>query len=868
MKKHIVCCGLPVKGGVQLFDRLKISFGEQVKAPDGYGSAINTRSNKHVLTCCPQDIFIIDKIIDHCRREEKAPKIVVFVCDPRLALVEWIDALPHQPAFRYDYGAETLEGGLVSYTDPGVIPYLQAAAAARARADLDILVVRYEDYLEDPIREMIRIETFTTLKLSPEFLEAADPAKHEKPENVCRSDAAPVFSPVMRLLRSCCVSTVNKFSSAIKELRKSKPRWSPTEARILCHAFLIAPKLSKYMHIFEYEKSEDWLVEVRAIAPRSALQAKGTIVAFYTKDTLYKNEAKRLEKSAKSLDLPIELIEVSDQGSWLANVRIKPNILKEARKKLSGPLLYVDVDAVFHSNPWPVINSYDQDVAYTIMRDGKARSGTLLLNDTLGTLKFLDEWQGCLDRDPEAWDQFPLTELFQKNRKESSPEYTIALFTIPLCYVFDRDPQLLANPSPQPIVEHLQASREQSDKANAAGGQMRLGRRRSRLMEIEAGLIKVDGKAPPKSGVSTPQPVQDPAAVGQKVLENSRRKFKEMEGIRTEIRRWTHPLNKKKILVVRPRLDCSFKKGSVPEVETQPTQPIRILYDRFLDTLEATHAGNGYDVTSWRRPLWQFGLEEMQAAARDYDALLFPHKLRKNFDIGKNALFYKATPFGEFFTVDPKGWGASLSFLPVTPEPHQDAPAFFQKLRKRVAENHSIMTQPNQDVELPCSNYLLFICQIPHDETLLYHSDVSVAEALAAVIDYADWRGRKLLVKGHPQNPRVMAEFKQMVEASANATWIEDISIHTCLAGASCVFMVNSGVGFEAMLHKKQVISFGHAEYSNVVCQAGPSRESILPFEDQEPESEVYMNFFYSFFANTIEIDSDNSYCNITNKYM
>ena len=50
-----------------------------------------------------------------------------------------------------------------------------------------------------------------------------------------------------------------------------------------------------------------------------------------------------------------------------------------------------------------------------------------------------------------------------------------------------------------------------------------------------------------------------------------------------------------------------------------------------------------------------------------------------------------------------------------------------------------------------------------------------------------------------------MIPLKQLTQ-EAGAEWVEDVSIHDCLAGAERVFMVNSGVGFEAILHGKPVV--------------------------------------------------------------
>ena len=59
--------------------------------------------------------------------------------------------------------------------------------------------------------------------------------------------------------------------------------------------------------------------------------------------------------------------------SWLANTRYKTKFMIEARKLHRGPLLHVDVDAVFHGDPWPYLNGLDCDAAFCVFRATERR---------------------------------------------------------------------------------------------------------------------------------------------------------------------------------------------------------------------------------------------------------------------------------------------------------------------------------------------------------------------------------------------------------------------------------------------------------------------------------------------------------------
>jgi hypothetical protein len=315
-----------------------------------------------------------------------------------------------------------------------------------------------------------------------------------------------------------------------------------------------------------------------------------------------------------------------------------------------------------------------------------------------------------------------------------------------------------------------------------------------------------------------------------------------------------------RIFIARPRLDCSFKKGPIPSEVGPPLGSLRLDYARFLDRLEAYHHDLGDEIMVETRPLWQFELGEMQAAAGAHDRVYFPHKLRHQFPIGNNALFYKPAPLKGLMTVDPAGWGASLSFLPLPTAASSEAMKTFDWLRQAIGRNESKFDQPPAGPPPVPEPYVLFICQVPHDEVILFHSEVGVRDALAATIAYAEQRDTTLVVKGHPANPKSMAPLKALADASRRAVWVDDISIHSCLAGADRVLLVNSGVGMEAMLHGKPVVRFGRAEYDTAVPRAEPSVESIAGLERLPLDVSNYAAFFHAYLPHCIRIDDAGSY--------
>lgn len=146
---------------------------------------------------------------------------------------------------------------------------------------------------------------------------------------------------------------------------------------------------------------------------------------------------------------------------------------------------------------------------------------------------------------------------------------------------------------------------------------------------------------------------------------------------------------------------------------------------------------------------------------------------------------------------------------------HKD---YYSEMVKRIDTNESKFPQPkNQPIK--AKSYCLFICQLPHDQTIQYHSDISVEWALKRTIEYCRMYDQQLIVKGHPVNPGAMKPLKEIVDAENapyKVIWNDTHSIHDLLRSCKVAVTVNSGAGFEAILHRRPIVAFGRAEYDVV----------------------------------------------------
>lgn len=189
----------------------------------------------------------------------------------------------------------------------------------------------------------------------------------------------------------------------------------------------------------------------------------------------------------------------------------------------------------------------------------------------------------------------------------------------------------------------------------------------------------------------------------------------------------------------------------------------------------------------------------------------------------KHHWHYKESAFPGYFMLDPggfSGWSSLAAPSPtvvktITQKSSREAMEFTKAMQaSRVAENASKYTQPKQ-ARLPKfkGRYVFLPMQVVNDQTgnLAYVDGVTLARTL---IEHYAGSGTKVVIKRHPlcKDPQVARFLK---EATRNHhVIVSEASIHDLIAGAQCVFVVNSGVGLEALLHGKPVVCTGASEYA------------------------------------------------------
>ena len=182
------------------------------------------------------------------------------------------------------------------------------------------------------------------------------------------------------------------------------------------------------------------------------MHRKQLIIACYTAGVYAKEAEEKLLKSVRELGLPHDVREISCQGTWVANGFACQEFILSMEREMPGvDFLFLDVDAMVRSNPWPYLEKLDCDLAGHYFKDTELLTGTLYLPATTRRIQLLTEWIQQNHEHPNIWDQKNLQRLlgerdFRMHRLP--PEY---------CFIFDLQKKL--TPKVVPVIEHFQASR-------------------------------------------------------------------------------------------------------------------------------------------------------------------------------------------------------------------------------------------------------------------------------------------------------------------------------------------------------------------------------------------------------------------------
>ena len=191
---------------------------------------------------------------------------------------------------------------------------------------------------------------------------------------------------------------------------------------------------------------------------------KPIVVSFYTLETPYEEEVKKLIHSCVELNIESDIVGVRSKGSWEKNCGLKPFFILEKLKQWDRPILWVDADAVFKQRP--DFDEFDAcDIAVRMneflpkTHESRIVSNTIYIRNNSAGIALLEEWCRETDcklnhkeRTMEFWDQVALRDALYARSE-------IQFLPMPLKYakIFDFDDLFISEQ--EVVIEHHQASR-------------------------------------------------------------------------------------------------------------------------------------------------------------------------------------------------------------------------------------------------------------------------------------------------------------------------------------------------------------------------------------------------------------------------
>ena len=255
-----------------------------------------------------------------------------------------------------------------------------------------------------------------------------------------------------------------------------------------------------------------------------------------------------------------------------------------------------------------------------------------------------------------------------------------------------------------------------------------------------------------------------------------------------------------------------------------------------------------------------YGKRYRKVSAPNKDTIVLCYHAHTD-NIENNVWFVHTSSLAGHFTLDRRGYAGfsevahNSSFFQKSQGVDLDkAREFFDSFSTSFIEsNTSRNYQP--DTQLNVDEPYVFVAgQLSYDSVVTQLSNIANPQSYYDTI--ARDIGCKVVFKKHPAqdvngkgNNLKMPDFPNVIPYSG--------SIHTAIKNAKGVFVINSGVGFEALMHKKPVFTAGNCDYKYVTTQIKDTSQikSMRKLLDQSVDQDVLAKYMY-YLINEVYVDT------------
>lgn len=182
-------------------------------------------------------------------------------------------------------------------------------------------------------------------------------------------------------------------------------------------------------------------------------------ISFYTPG--YAKEAKGLVETLDAFRLEHDVREVQTKGEWAKNTRIKPSVIMDALlKHPERRLVYLDADARVRKRP-ELFWRLTCDVAiHTMVLENKNfvdyLAGTIYLSGSPECVGLIARWSAACKFSHHPMGDQPLLKIVL----EEAVRHGLKFETLPPEYTFIFDRFRKDYPGLEPVIEHMQKSRQ------------------------------------------------------------------------------------------------------------------------------------------------------------------------------------------------------------------------------------------------------------------------------------------------------------------------------------------------------------------------------------------------------------------------
>lgn len=144
--------------------------------------------------------------------------------------------------------------------------------------------------------------------------------------------------------------------------------------------------------------------------------------SFFTPDKIYRDFAKKLEKSLTDLEVDFEILQLTPKGltsnSWIRTAALKSEFILEQIQKHKRTICWVDVDCYVLRLPDFLFN-FDHDFAVAPRKGWDWFGGQMVFSPSKQTLDMLETWVSICNQYPLIWDQLSLSYAYFMTNAES-----------------------------------------------------------------------------------------------------------------------------------------------------------------------------------------------------------------------------------------------------------------------------------------------------------------------------------------------------------------------------------------------------------------------------------------------------------------